>query len=115
MNKNLNLATVVMYGSEVYSKHEWEWDKKGSFPFLTGTIERKIQRGCRKIHGSTHEKSSQFMISGNLLDLDSMARINPNVTIKLCPTKDWLGLCQSWLHHCVVASSISAATYQIQV
>lgn len=56
IKENLNLATVVMHGAEVYSKHEWDWGRERLLPLLRGIAREEIQIRCRMVNGSTHEK-----------------------------------------------------------
>ncbi|KAK4820012.1 hypothetical protein QYF61_017391 [Mycteria americana] len=62
IKENLNLATVVIHGSHVLSRHKWSWDNRW-LPLLKGKAGKEIQVGCRMINGSTHEKVTSLIIS----------------------------------------------------
>lgn len=79
IKKNLNLATVVMHGAEVYSKHEWDWGRERLLPLLRGVAREEIPVWCRMINGSTHEKLHEIFFSGLL---------GPR-TRKFCVAENW--------------------------
>ncbi|KAK4805753.1 hypothetical protein QYF61_021852 [Mycteria americana] len=96
--QNLNLATVVMHGSHVFSRHEWSWDN-GWLPLLKGKAGEEIQVGCRMINGSTHEKVTSMRISN----------ISRNViATKSCVTDEW----DCWYNFTLVGPAIVACVRQ---
>ncbi|XP_072705769.1 uncharacterized protein [Ciconia boyciana] len=100
IKENLNLATVVMHGSHVFSRHEWSWDN-GWLPLLKGKAGEEIQVGCRMINGSTHEKVTSMIIS-------NISR-NPIAT-KSCVTDEW----DCWYNFTLVGPTIVACMWQQQ-
>ncbi|XP_063277376.1 uncharacterized protein LOC134563398 [Prinia subflava] len=84
-----NLATVVLHDSEVYHSSDWGWDQKDWSRTLTGTFGEKIQVGCRKVEGSSHEKASSIAIAGNFLESNITSSLHPNITANLCHTTAW--------------------------
>ncbi|XP_075356164.1 uncharacterized protein LOC142409049 [Mycteria americana] len=98
IKENLNLATVVVHGAEVFSRHEWSWDN-GWLPLLKGKAGEEIQVGCRMINGSPHEKVTSMTIS-------SISR-NPIAT-KSCVTDEW----DCWYNFNLVAPTIVACVWQ---
>ena len=62
-DKNLNLSTLVMHGTEVYSENEWSWDNTNQLPQLLGRTGKEIKIGCGVISGSTHEKATQISLT----------------------------------------------------
>ncbi|XP_068023774.1 uncharacterized protein [Melanerpes formicivorus] len=62
-NKDLNLATVVMHGKEVYLEKEWKWDSTNRLPQLLGQLGQEIKVGCRVINGSSHQQATQISVT----------------------------------------------------
>lgn len=59
--KDLNLATVVMHGSQIYSSEDWSRDINGIHQ-LQGIVGEEIKVGCRMVNRTTHKKASQITI-----------------------------------------------------
>lgn len=95
--KILNLATVVMNGTEVFSKHEWTWDRW--YPLLKGKAGEEIQVGCRMINGSTHERATQIIRADTFSD--TMAK-------KHCTTDEQ----DCWHNFTLVECTIVACLWQ---
>ncbi|XP_071413119.1 uncharacterized protein [Pithys albifrons albifrons] len=62
-NKDFNLSTVVMHGTEVYLENEWSWDSTNRLPQLLGVVGQQIKVGCRLINGSTHQPVSHISVT----------------------------------------------------
>ncbi|KAK4806434.1 LOW QUALITY PROTEIN: hypothetical protein QYF61_013927 [Mycteria americana] len=98
IKERLNLATVVMHGVEVFSRHEWSWDE-GWLPLLKGKAEEEIRVGCRMINGSAHERVTSMTIS-------SVSR-SP-IASKSCVTDEW----DCWYNFTLVRPTIVACVWQ---
>ena len=98
IKENLSLATVVMHGAKVFSRHEWSWDNRW-LPLLKGKAGEEIRVGCRMINGSTHEKVTSMTIS-------SISR-NP-IASRSCVTDEW----DCWYNFTLVGPTVVACVWQ---
>lgn len=63
---DLNLSTVVMYGTKLYLENEWIRDNDevdNKVPQFWGMSGEEIKIGCQMINRSTHERSSQISVN----------------------------------------------------
>ncbi|XP_063177384.1 uncharacterized protein LOC134508994 isoform X1 [Chroicocephalus ridibundus] len=54
--RDLNLSTLVIQGSEVYSRDKWSWKDSLQMAKLEAATGKKIQISCRVINGSAHHR-----------------------------------------------------------
>ncbi|XP_074424419.1 uncharacterized protein LOC141735468 [Larus michahellis] len=54
--RGLNLSTLVIQGSEVYSRDKWKWNDSLQMAKIEATLGKRIHIGCRFINGSTHHR-----------------------------------------------------------